>query len=133
MFFSSKFSSLSAGILLDKPKVPSESLEAHVEPELISAVTKLLDDRNPQVRVAAAITLYSLKKHNDNVSFTKCLCDFLTSYTDLLSGHHGIFLLGWKDCVTSIIALTRGNQLAIYRARYGGYPGNIQYVALASF
>ncbi|KAK2572497.1 HEAT repeat-containing protein 4 [Acropora cervicornis] len=54
------------GILLDKPKVPSESLEAHVEPELISAVTKLLDDRNPQVRVAAAITLYSLKKHNDN-------------------------------------------------------------------
>lgn len=85
---------------MDKPKVPIESLEAHVDPELISAVTKLLDDRNPQVRVAAAITLYSLKKHNDNVSFTKCLCDFLTSYTDLLSGHHGIFLLGWKDCVT---------------------------------
>lgn len=69
-FFSSKFSYLSAGILLDKPKGPSEPLEAHVEPELISAVTKLLDDRNPQVRVAAAITLYSLKKHNDNVSFT---------------------------------------------------------------
>jgi len=68
--FFSKFSYLSTGILLDKPKVPSESLEAHVEPELISAVTKLLDDRNPQVRVAAAITLYSLKKHNDNVSFT---------------------------------------------------------------
>ena len=67
-FFSLKLFSLSAGILLDKPKVPSESLEAHVEPELISAVTKLLDDRNPQVRVAAAITLYSLKKHNDNVS-----------------------------------------------------------------
>lgn len=67
------FCYLSVGILLDKSKGPSESLEVHVEPELISAVTKLLDDRNPQVRVAAAITLYSLKKHNDDVSFTNFL------------------------------------------------------------
>lgn len=54
------------GIVLDKSKGPSAPLEPQVEPELIAAVTKLLNDRNPQVRVAAAITLYSLKKPSDD-------------------------------------------------------------------
>ena len=54
--------------MLDKSKGPSAPQEPQVEPELIAAVTKLLDDSNPQVRVAAAITLYSLKKPSDDVN-----------------------------------------------------------------
>ena len=53
--------------MLDKSKGPTPPLEAVVEPELIAAITKLLDDRNSQVRVAAAITLYSLNKPCDKV------------------------------------------------------------------
>ena len=53
--------------MLDKSKGPSQPLEAVVEPELIAAITKLLDDRNSQVRVATAITLYSLNKPCDKV------------------------------------------------------------------
>ena len=53
--------------MLDKSKAPSPPLEAVLEPELITAISKLLDDRNSQVRVAAAITLYSLNKPSDKV------------------------------------------------------------------
>jgi len=59
---------LYTGIILDKSKGPTPPLEAVVEPELIAAITKLLDDRNSQVRVAAAITLYSLNKPCDKVN-----------------------------------------------------------------
>ena len=58
---------LCTGITLDKSKAPSLPLEAVLEPELIAAIAKLLDDRNSQVRVAAAITLYSLNKPSDKV------------------------------------------------------------------
>ena len=61
---------LCVGIVLDKSKTPSPSLEAVLEPELIEAITKLLDDRNSQVKVAASITLYSLKRPSDKVNST---------------------------------------------------------------
>lgn len=60
---------LCTGIMLDKSKAPSLPLEAALEPELIATITKLLDDQNFQVRVAAAITLYSLNKPSDKVNF----------------------------------------------------------------
>ncbi|KAL9983640.1 hypothetical protein ACROYT_G005843 [Oculina patagonica] len=53
------------GIMLDKTKGPTPPLEAVLEPELIEAISKLLDDRNSQVKVAAAITLYSLNRPSD--------------------------------------------------------------------
>lgn len=53
--------------MLDKSKAPTPPLEAVLEPELIEAIAKLLDDRNSQVRVAAAITMYSLNKPSDKV------------------------------------------------------------------
>ena len=56
------------GIMLDKSKGPRPPLQAVLEPGLIAAITKLLDDRNTQVRVAAAITLYSLNIPNDKVN-----------------------------------------------------------------
>lgn len=59
--------------MLDKSKGPSPPLETVLEPELIAAITKLLDDRNTQVRVAAAITLYSLNRPSDKVNST-CTC-----------------------------------------------------------
>lgn len=55
------------GIMLDKSKAPTPPLEAVLEPELIEAISKLLDDRNSQVKVAAAITLYSLNKPGEKV------------------------------------------------------------------
>lgn len=55
------------GIMLDKSKAPTPPLEAVLEPELIEAISKLLDDRNSQVKVAAAITLYSLNKPSEKV------------------------------------------------------------------
>lgn len=60
-------STLYTGIMLDKSKAPTPPLEAVLEPELIEAIAKLLDDRNSQVRVAAAITMYSLNKPSDKV------------------------------------------------------------------
>ena len=56
------------GIMLDKSKGPTPPLEAVLEPELIEAISKLLDDRNSQVKVAAAITLYSLNKPSEKVT-----------------------------------------------------------------
>lgn len=56
------------GIVLDKSKTPSPPLEAVLEPELIETITKLLDDRNSQVKVAASITLYSLNRPSDKVN-----------------------------------------------------------------
>jgi len=53
--------------MLDRSKAPTPPLEAVLEPELIEAIAKLLDDRNSQVRVAAAITMYSLNKPSDKV------------------------------------------------------------------
>ena len=55
------------GIMLDKSKGPTPPLEAVLEPELIDAISKLLNDRNSQVKVAAAITLYSLNKPGEKV------------------------------------------------------------------
>ena len=60
-------SPLYTGIMLEKSKAPTPPLEAVLEPELIEAIAKLLDDRNSQVRVAAAITMYSLNKPSDKV------------------------------------------------------------------
>ena len=54
--------------MFDKSKGQSPPLEAVLEPELIESITKLLDDRNPQVKVAAGITLYSLNKPSDKVN-----------------------------------------------------------------
>ena len=58
---------LYAGIMLDKSKGPTPPLEAVLEPELIEAISKLLNDRNSQVKVAAAITLHSLNKPSEKV------------------------------------------------------------------
>jgi hypothetical protein len=56
------------GILLDKTKETDISLQSTLEPELFDKVTKLLHDQNVQVRIASAITLYTLKKANDEVT-----------------------------------------------------------------
>jgi len=53
--------------MLDKSKGPTPPLETVLEPELIEAISKLLNDRNSQVKVAAAITLYSLNKPSEKV------------------------------------------------------------------
>ena len=58
---------LCTGIMLDKSKESTPPLEAVLEPELIDAISKLLNDRNSQVKVAAAITLYSLNKPSEKV------------------------------------------------------------------
>lgn len=54
--------------MLDKSKGSTPPLESVLEPELIDTISKLLNDRNSQVKVAAAITLYSLNKPSDKVT-----------------------------------------------------------------
>ncbi|XP_031556052.1 HEAT repeat-containing protein 4-like [Actinia tenebrosa] len=53
------------GISLDKAKESEISLQSTLEPELFDKVTQLLQDRNVHVRIAAAITLYTLNKPNE--------------------------------------------------------------------
>ena len=57
-----------SGIVFDKSKDVVITLEATLEPELLDMVSSLLNDKNAQVRIAAAITLYTLKKPSDKVS-----------------------------------------------------------------
>lgn len=59
---------LHTGIMLDKSKGSTPPLESVLEPELIDTISKLLNDRNSQVKVAAAITLYSLNKPSEKVT-----------------------------------------------------------------
>ncbi|XP_032221893.2 HEAT repeat-containing protein 4 isoform X1 [Nematostella vectensis] len=53
------------GVVLDKGKDTEIPLQAALEPELLDRVNKLLHDKNCQVRIAAAITLYTLNKKSD--------------------------------------------------------------------
>ena len=54
--------------MLDKSKGSTPPLETVLEPELIDTISKLLNDRNSQVKVAASITLYSLNKPSEKVT-----------------------------------------------------------------
>ena len=56
------------GIVLEKPKEEELNLSSQLEPELIEAVRRLLDDSNAQVRIASAITLYTLKQTDEKVN-----------------------------------------------------------------